>query len=327
MAEATLHDLVLSYRRSGEGRERIMEKVAVLVYRDHLRYGFDDEDAAADALMKYRARIAALVDRFEDRGLSFDAYLATSLRYLARTVRRDRRLKASREQVCERVALPSYGEERPSGSEPELEMASASPPSARELLGLGKPVSRRRPRARGGALPKPAQAAYSSRLVFLAIKCAWEIDEEGIERAAASAGVDPAWLGAAIEQARSSLVAERERVERLAQRRNSSWCRQRLLEASIAEEPELGRRKRLELSLDREKLRFDRVQAELGALRIVVPNSVVARIVGVPKGTVDSGLYYLRKRYVEAGSSPCLRSGAKAMVGSHGTTRSHGQCP
>ena len=43
MTESNLHDLVLSYRLTGEGRERIMERVAALVYGEHQRYGFDDE--------------------------------------------------------------------------------------------------------------------------------------------------------------------------------------------------------------------------------------------------------------------------------------------
>jgi hypothetical protein len=49
--------------------------------------------------------------------------------------------------------------------------------------------------------------------------------------------------------------------------------------------------------LERERARCAKAKEELGCLRIVVPNSVVARILGIPKGTVDSGLYYLRKHY------------------------------
>jgi hypothetical protein len=331
MSETKLHDLVIAYRRDGADRERIMEKVAELVYEEHSRYGFDDEDDAADALLRYRRRIERLVDRFEDRGQSFDAYLATSLRYLARSVRRDRRFKADRELVCERLAYPSYGSEGPPDEDSDpFCCPPRSGPSLEDEPVPARPAPRkckRRPRARGGALPPPLRPANSSRLVYLAIKCAWEIDEAGIERVAASAGIDPAWLSAAVEQARRSLCAERERVDRLVERRNSSWCRQRILEARLEDELSPERRLRLEASLERERLRFERLQAELGLMRIVVPNSVVARIVGVPKGTVDSGLYYLRKRFGEGGSGACLRGAAEAMVGGHGTLRGHGQRP
>jgi hypothetical protein len=56
----------------------------------------------------------------------------------------------------------------------------------------------------------------------------------------------------------------------------------------------------MEASLERERRRFGRALEELGDMRLIVPNSVVARILGVPKGTVDSGLYYLRRRYLGA---------------------------
>jgi hypothetical protein len=302
MAESTLNDLVNSYRQSGKGRELILERVAALVYDSHGRFGFDNEDDAADALMKYRERIGKLLDRFEDRGISFDAYLASSLRFLAKTVRREKRQRYDRELVCESVVSRPFGESEAyaDGGEALLlqESADARPEVFGKCVSVDRARSRRRPRARGGTPSSPAlKTAYSSRLVFLAIKCAWEIDEEGVARVARSAGVDPEWLAAAIEQARRSLESERSRVERLAERRNASWCRQRLLEAKLASENDAYRHPRLEAALARERARYARIKEEFEALKVIVPNSVVARILGVPKGTVDSGLYYLRKRY------------------------------
>jgi hypothetical protein len=293
MTKTMLNDLVAAYRASGQGRDLIMEKVAVLVYESHARYGFDDEDDAANALLKFRDRIARLVDRFEDRGLPFDAYLATSLRYLARTARRERRRAAERESLCERAAFPEIERIGAEGAAAEPIEPAAPAREGRRC------ASGRRPRAKGGIVRRcPAEeAAHSSRLVFLAIKCAWEIDEAGVARVAEAAGVGRDWLAAAIEQARRSLEDERSRVERLAERRNASWTRLRLLEARLAGENEGCRGAALASALAREEARYSRVKEELAALRTIVPNSVVARILGIPKGTVDSGLYYLKKRY------------------------------
>jgi hypothetical protein len=298
MEEPTLHELVVSYRASGEGKERIMERVAALVYSSHGKFGFDDEDDAAEALFKHRGRIVRLVDRFEDRGIPFDACLATSLRYLAKTVRRNRRLASDRELVCESAILS--GSAQGEGAEmPYLFGFSEDEEPEGGSCAAPRPAPRRRPRARGGSVRCGAmeRAAYSSRLVYLAIKCAWEIDEEGVARVADSAGVEREWLASAVEQARRSLESERSRVETLVQRRNASWCRQRLLESRMGVEADPYRRRRLEASLERERARCAKAKAELGNLRTIVPNSVVARILGVPKGTVDSGLYYLRRRY------------------------------
>lgn len=300
MPERNLHELVLEYRSSGKGRDLIMEKVAALVYNSHTKYGFDDEDDAANALLKFGGRIDKLVDRFEDRGLPFDAYLASCLRYLARTVRRDRRRSSERSTLCERAVCRESSRSESNAEDVQAEgyPEEYSGPEAKPIDG-GVKVSRRRPRARGGIIPRcPAQeAAYSSRLVFLTVKCAWEMDEVSIARAAEAAGVGREWLAAAVEQARRSLEPERSRVEALVERRNASWTRLRLLEARSADETDPYRKEKLASALDREKDRFAKVKAELAGQRTIVPNSIVARILGIPKGTVDSGLYYLRKRY------------------------------
>lgn len=297
MNQPSMQELVMAYRASGKGKDLIMERVAELVYSAHGRFGFDDEDAAADALMKHRGRILKLVERFEDRGIPFDSCLASSLRYLAKTVRRERKQAADREQVCEGAVMGEGG----TGGQGD---SGALPPwDAEGIFGAeaaaARPVPRRRPRARGGIARCGAaeRAAFSSRLVYLAIKCAWEIDDAGIARVALAAGLDRAWLAAAVEQARRSLQSERSRVAGLVERRNASWCRQRLLEGKLGAETDPYRRSKLAASLERERSRCAGAKRELETLRTVVSNSVVARILGVPKGTVDSGLYYLRKRH------------------------------
>ena len=71
MQEAKLHDLVLSYRASGNGREYIMERVAAMVYDSYGKYGFDSEDDAADALLKFKRRIYRLLRQIRGSGPVF----------------------------------------------------------------------------------------------------------------------------------------------------------------------------------------------------------------------------------------------------------------
>ncbi len=322
MSEHRLHDLVAAYRaQNGEqktDKETIFGHIASLVYSSHAALGFDDEDAASDALIKYKSRITRLVDRFQDRGLPFDAYLATSLRFLAKTVRRERRREAERRFICERAAMDDYAEswarEEQRGGTSSAEGYSAMQPGVCDPLrshnmkqtesvsfGGKCTTSKRRPRAKGGRLPRrDMQSVRSSRLVFLAVKCAWELDDESVGRIAETAGVPRDWLTQAVGQARRSLEPERLRYERIIERRNSSWCRCRLLETRLEQENDPPTRAKLKFSLERERRRLKKAREELSALKPIVPNAVVARILGVPKGTVDSGLYYLRKQQQKA---------------------------
>jgi len=302
MRDSQLHELVKSYRAGSMPRERIIERVAGLLYGAPHRYGFDDEDAAAEALERHGKRIAALADRFEDRGLDFDVYLRSNLRYLARTMRRERRHSRERECVCEAAVFEAGGFER-----------SASMPKIPRRVARARRIPGDRPRddlvrdahylitERTRALAVPEVAALSSRIVFLALKCAWDMDDALADRVASASGVDPAWLGAALVQARRSLETDRCRYERMLAWRNGSWCRLRMLETRLRSEVEEGRRKEIESGIERERGRLERARSEIASFKPVVPNSVVARILGVPKGTVDSGLYYLKRRSAAAG--------------------------
>ncbi len=284
MANERLHDLVRACRDGFLEAEDVYQRIACEVYRNPLRYGFDGEDDAAEALIRYKARIKNFVLRYTDQGVPFEAYLATSLRFLARSIRREGRRKREKELVCERSEGWAAESRRYAGSaQPFLLEACLDLPWAKEG---------RRPR--GGE-----EEAFRTRLVFLYLKCAWDVDEEVTEKVAQAAEVPQDWLSAAAAQSLRSLEAERCRFERLCARRDRSWGRICLLEGRQRLELDPQARSDLVRSIRREQERLGRVRRELKAFRPTVSNAVVARILGVPKGTVDSGLYYLRRRLVE----------------------------
>jgi len=293
MRDSMIHELVRSYRSGRASGGAVIERVAGLLYRSPRRFGFDDEDEAAEALERHGNRILALADRFQERGVDFEVYLRTSLRYLARTIRRQRRRTRDRERLCEEEASST-------ASSAYRELSSSLATRSGEGRG-GEPASFTRGAAylitsKKRALAAKEVAALSSRIVFLALKCAWDLDDGLADRVAEAAGVDSSWLVDALAQARRSLEPERCRFERLVAWRNSSWCRLRCLEAQAAAELDEARRSELREALARERSRLERARTEIAAFRPTVPNSVVARILGVPKGTVDSGLYFLMRR-------------------------------
>lgn len=282
MEERRLHDLVMAYKAGLAERETIFERVASEIYANPSRFGFDGEDDAAEALCRYRRRIRLLPDRYQDMGAPFEAFLVASLRFLARTMRRERRREREREYVCE----VSEGWK-----------AEASVSEGVELQGVLPGPLPAPPPSSGRANPTYLElAAFRSRLVFLYLKCAWEADDEKTRRIAEATGVPEDWLAAALAQALRALEAERGRYERLSLKRDRAWSRICLLENRLRTEIEEEKRSRLRNSLGRERRCLESARRELHAFRPTVPNSVVARILGIPKGTVDSGLYYLKRR-------------------------------
>ena len=280
MGKAGIHALVAAYQRDGKGLAEIYENISALVYGDPEYFGFDSPDDAAEALLRYRRRIKSLADRYADSGSPFEAYLAASLRYLAKTMRRNRKRRRERELVCERSESWSA----------ELHDQASFPPA---VFGEGAEARMRQ------LLPCRSfceSLALKNRLIYLYLKCAWDSDDSKTLRIAEMTGVSADWLAAATAQSLRFLEAERCRYERLSSRRDRTWGRLCLLEGRLREELDPLARQSINDAVSREKGKLDRVRAEIRAFKPIVPNAVVARVLGVPKGTVDSGLYYLKKR-------------------------------
>ena len=270
--------------------EEDLRLITSRLFRAPERFGFASEDDAADALAKNWKKLGGVAKSMKsdpERGeASVDAgpYVDTCLRWLAKTERRNRKRREEREtasscgEVWEiREAMSEWG----SVGGQETEFASAR-------------------LCRNSVADIPARYFMSSlcvesrRIIFLYLKCAWEADDALTLRVARRTGVPFPWLANMAERARRHLEPERARIDRLNSSMNTVWLRIRVAEKRIAEDPDSRHRAELEARLARDRQRYEKLTVQRGAIRPIVPNSEVAKLLGVPKGTVDSGIYYLR---------------------------------
>jgi len=266
------------WKKSEEGRRAFLAALGKILYSDPGRFGFDTVDQAADSLAHHRERILSLLDRYVDRGSSFESYVSSSLRYLAKSYRRDERRLRERDMACERslrFADPEHYE-----WESESDVLAIEPSIDRAPIF----TSRRHRKAR------------DSRILYLLIKCAWEAGDRETRLAAEITGLPETHLSLALAQARRFLEIERCRFERMTARRNRAWSAIRIYEARLAEEVGELQREGLLGALERSRKEYECALADLRNFRPLVPNSVVARLLKVPKGSVDSGIHYLKKQ-------------------------------
>lgn len=272
------------WRNSPGGRDSFIDAVAKGIFTEPWRFGFIDADGAADALIVHRQRIASLLDHYEEAGSSFDAYVATSIRFIAKSRRRFARRRHEREYVSERAISFSTAPE-------------------------GEWVETPTPEYTAEACSRPAHSdtrrhrrAKDSRLLFLFLKCAWEAGDHEIAEVARRTGSPPEELSESLRQARAYLEKERMRYERLSLRRDRAWARLRIVEARSSDILDAGHREAYEPLVEGARTEHERALAALARFKPLVPNSVIARILGVPKGSVDSGLHFL-KRDAAAGTA------------------------
>jgi hypothetical protein len=305
MRELGLEQRWRQWRASPRGSEEFLAYLSRYLYSEPGLCGFDSPDAAAEALLAYRSRIASLLDRYRECGSSFDAYVVTSLRFLAKSQRRAEKRRRERECACERSALFLSREKDEWGSEDEAE---DSPAFATGAASEG-------PR-RCGRDTRRHRKARGTRVLYLFLKCAWNAGDRETKTVAEYTGLSEEWLTQALGHARRFLEAERSRFERITARRDRSWSAQRILESRLAEEyDELGR-EAIARAHERARREYEAALEELRRFRPLVPNSVVARILRVPKGSVDSGLHYLRHEFDPACPEESLEGRLRTWISS-----------
>jgi hypothetical protein len=94
------------------------------------------------------------------------------------------------------------------------------------------------------------------------------------------------------------MEGERQRFAGLSESRNAAWARIYNLEAQMRHECDPSSLQKMSGKLEREKVRFSGASSRIARFKTTVPNSVIAGILGVPKGTIDSSLYYMKLRSI-----------------------------
>jgi hypothetical protein len=260
----------------------ILLALAWKVFTNSRRFGFDSDDEAAEAFIRYKNRLKSIIKRSEIITGNKEAYTDSCLRFLAKSVQRSLRKKELVDYVLE-----SAGE---SGgcilvqTESFLESFHDSGGDNQQFIGSITP-----------SCFLSSMCADQKRLLFLTIKCAWEVDDAMAEKVAGRLGVPILWLCSILHQARATLEPARLFHTRLNERINTMWLRLRLIEAELrGENVSQERRGKLQCSAVLSRNRYETLLLKKARFHLLVSNRAIAELLRVPKGSIDSGLFYLK---------------------------------
>lgn len=276
-----LTEQVLAYQRDGSGYEELEREVEKWVYYYPAgRPGFTEEDSA-EFLLYFRRKIPALLERYTHLDRSFEAYLAKTLKWQIRTYARLRRRRA---RAHELTRAPEIWD--------GLIGVAESPEPSGELVG---PVTRR---LAGARLRRSPKASVARRVVILAMKAAVVISDRQLAEVAARTGYSYTWLHRCREELRFCVERRESRRAALRERRNTAFFRVRILQDELATATGEHRRARLREALDKHTRRLETARARLAHVPTTPTNGEISRTLGVPKGSVDSALHYMKRNLV-----------------------------
>lgn len=151
---------------------------------------------------------------------------------------------------------------------------------------------------------------HSRRLLLLGMKAADYLEPHHLEKLALLTGYRFEYLFQCWTELRERTFRRRRRLALLQHRRNRAYLQLRCLEIQIAACNDDSTRKRYatQTQLQRERLRA--VVALIERVPRTPTNRDLSAVLGIPKGSIDSGLYALREVLLEGESSqnsvPCV---------------------
>ena len=298
---------------SGDARRALMDELATYAYQYPLRkLPSLDEDVSGDFYLFCHDKLELMIDQFEERGIPFEHYVNSVLSWQLRSFLNKRKQV---EQVWQNgLYSQAWGsadsfarrqrtfDPARAPAPPRLRPRSATPPAARPrapALRLADPAAvpraarpARRARPRRFRLPNEP---IKRRVVFAVLKTAHLLDERQFAALAAATGCHPDGLRRLVRQLERRREPARRRREMLRERRNLAFADFHIWSAAAYLEPEPPARARAVARAARHRYTMTAAQAELARVRLAPSNRDIAALLGVPKGTVDTGLYWLRR--------------------------------
>ena len=323
------NERVFAAQRSRRLRHAMVSKLAAYAYQfPHGTVPCLDEDVPGDFYLYCYDKLEQIIDRFEDRGIPFEHYCNSVLRWHLRSYFRDRKHLDQRWRVAlynlawdsrESIAAwqrsfdpasaaPHAQPPRPpvaAGPEsparvPALRLADppgtfgavatpATPATARRQLAT--PPRRRRVRTRRFRLPKDP---FQRRMLYVLLKTADLLDDREFAALVDATGCHPDSLHRLFSRLERLREPAYRRRQMLRDRRNRAFAALHLCVVRARKEPEPGPRGRLLRCAARYRRTVAVAQFELSRVRIAPSNRHIATVLGIPKGTVDTGLHRLQ---------------------------------
>ncbi|MDR1316380.1 MAG: hypothetical protein LBK13_05855 [Spirochaetales bacterium] len=275
------------YKKTGMGLGAILQYIHTSAYAFAEQNRYCREDDCPEFLLSFYHRIPGVLRRYKPSAADFEPYLRGCFiwhmkSYLAVRIQKNRKEKIIYEESCAEFAQQEE-------ENWELHDQAPQPPAPPPASADESPDMDEAP------AESPARFQPSLRLLLLALKCANDISDRLISLTAAQSGIHRAVVFHFVEIMRTIMGSRQRRIGRLIERRRRNYFRlQYFLElrrycrdSFHAEE--------LEKRIRRERKLCESVSRTLAATPKSPPHSDIAGILGIPKGTVDSGYFYMRR--------------------------------
>ncbi|MDR1400155.1 MAG: hypothetical protein LBJ41_09560 [Treponema sp.] len=268
VSDVPLSDLRKQYLGNQLSRKDFEGRIFQFLLDNYQRFHLfsHDQDAFTDYLCWLYPRLSRAIDAYKEVGASFDAYISSIVRWSSK----EYWSRTNDHYIAECACWETHAREDSFAS--ELTPAYL----AEECF---KPVK------------KPRQ------ILILLLKSYSFVSDDFIARVAPAIGVSPDELTLMIDKIRELCNDREEKIRNLQEKLNCQYYRCVVYQRQLESLPESSaRRETLCGCLKRAQAHYTKIKQQLATINRKASNSQVAKIMNIPKGTVDSALYSIKHR-------------------------------
>jgi hypothetical protein len=253
--------------------EMILNVIAKDVYKRYKFYGFNTEDEVGDLFSRYLERIRALINRYQNFGYSFETYLITSLKFMIQSIKR----KHARNSELEAIYISDHYQEYKARLSENLKFNKDYPLINKLLTAFSSSTRKER-------------IIIRRRITYICLKFANFLHDDVIASIARITEMDVDNLLEFVQKARDMELGCNKRYNSYQRGRDAAWMRLGINQIKLYNETDEGKRKQYLSRIEYERYRLFKSRQFMRKANRIISNKNVAKILGIPKGTVDCGV-------------------------------------
>ena len=270
MSTSQLTDVVLEGQKNPAHTQRAEWEVACWIYDELHRKFRLDADEAGNFFCDFYPKIRRLILQFEYRGYPFEAYMYATLRWQILSYKKKLSQQRLDRQLFTYDSFWDVHQDEPACSEP---------------------IPSRVPRHIHNSFQ-----TYRKRLIYVALRESEYLDHQLIEALIEYTRVDRRWFLNCVMALRRKVELRRHRLDRTRLYYNSCLYRYYLLQLKVYNSHSPEKQISYRRELDKNRTRLHRVCRQMKKMHIHPTNREIAKVLNVPKGSIDSGIFYILEK-------------------------------
>ncbi len=282
MKKWIFNEKVLQYKLTNENLENLVHKLAIHVYSLlKNKFKLDDEERS-EFFCEFYPKIPSLIKRFKYDSTPFEGYLTSSIRWDIKYFRskKSRLLGIEKAKYKEPFYLLRSEEDFTIVQNVNLQISD----KARSPLRLTK---------RGQYLTDPVK----QRILYIYLLEAENTDDNLKNAIIKATGYKKKWLDNCTDKLRAKTDKRMIRIKLLRNRRNSAFFNLHLLQEELNFSDNKNEKKELILKIERLRNIISKVNKQISKAPSRPTHQDLADILGIPRGSIDSGIYYLKSAF------------------------------